>query len=208
MTSFETCNVEDFVAEATPQSGSLEEAASTQEILIQQIEGYLNRLKAAICADLDTLQAGTFLGLSDTPGSYAGAAGDVATVNAGETALEFTTPGGGGGLPDLVVGVETSSGRQVDGNDTFFKLIDIGTLPNATTTTTAHGIGAAFALVHAYGVGNDPGTPNSIPLIFATTGAAANTVWFYTDATNVNVVAGTNRTAYTNNYVVLEYYYL
>ena len=38
----------------------------------------------------------SFLSLTDTPSSYAGAAGKVATVNALETALEFTTPGGGG----------------------------------------------------------------------------------------------------------------
>lgn len=187
MTSFdfdlEACNVEDFSAEATPQAGSLEEAASTQEILIQQIEGYLNRMRSAICADVQNLKEQI-------------------------DACDCSGGGGGAALPSLVEGVETSSGRQIDGNDTFFKLLDIGTLPNTTTTTTAHGIGAAFALVQAYGVGNDPGTPNSIPLIFATTGAASNTVWFFTDATNVNVVAGSNRTAFTNNYVVLEYYYL
>lgn len=34
----------------------------------------------------------TFLGLTDTPGAYTGAAGDVVSVNGGESALEFTTP--------------------------------------------------------------------------------------------------------------------
>lgn len=38
---------------------------------------------------------GTFLGLTDTPASYAGQAGKVTTVNAGEDALEFTTAGAG-----------------------------------------------------------------------------------------------------------------
>ncbi len=56
MSSFEICTFEEFVAEATPQSGSLEEAASTQEILIQQIEGYLARLKVALCTDVQTLE--------------------------------------------------------------------------------------------------------------------------------------------------------
>jgi hypothetical protein len=211
-----SCDLEPFVADVTPQAGSLQEAASAQELTIQQLQGYLQRLKTAICTDIQDLQAQidavvgatSFLGLSDTPASYAGAAGDVVSVNAGETALEFTTPAGGGGLPDLADGVEVSSGRMVVGNPTFFKLVDIGNLPNTTTTTTAHGIGAAFALVHAYGVGNNPTIPNSIPLIFATTGAASNVVWFYTDATNINVVAGINRSAFTNSFIVLEYYYL
>lgn len=57
MSSFEICNFEEFVAEVTPQSGSLEEAASASEILIQQVEGYLQRMKAAMCADVLALEA-------------------------------------------------------------------------------------------------------------------------------------------------------
>ncbi len=56
MPAVEVCQTEDFVAEATPQIASLEEAASTQEILIQQLEGYLNRLREATCLDLTSLQ--------------------------------------------------------------------------------------------------------------------------------------------------------
>lgn len=37
-----------------------------------------------------------FLGLTDTPNSYSGQAGKVATVKTDETGLVFTTPGGGG----------------------------------------------------------------------------------------------------------------
>lgn len=56
MSSFEICNFEEFVAEVTPQIGSLEEAGSAQEILIQQVEGYFQRMKAALCADVTNLQ--------------------------------------------------------------------------------------------------------------------------------------------------------
>ena len=56
MSSFEICNMEDFVAEVTAQAGSLEEAASTQEIFIQQAEGYLARMRAALCADILALE--------------------------------------------------------------------------------------------------------------------------------------------------------
>jgi hypothetical protein len=38
-----------------------------------------------------------FTGLIDTPSTYAGQSGQVVTVNASETALEFTTPAAGGG---------------------------------------------------------------------------------------------------------------
>lgn len=214
MTSFDTCNMEDFVAEVTPQPGSLEEAATAQEILIQQVEGYLQRMRAAICADLESLSGGggvtTFLGLTDTPAAYAAAAvGDVTSINAAKDALEFTTPAvPSGGLPDLVDNVEISSGRQVAGNDTFFKLRDIGALPNTATKTVAHNIGAAFALVDMWGVGNDPSAPSSIHLNFVTNSGTNNNVWIHTDGTNINIVAGTNRSNYSNSFIVLEYYYL
>jgi hypothetical protein len=76
---FETCEFEEFTSEATPQSNTLEEAASTMEILIQQIEGYLQRLKAAICADFTTVETqipvplDEFTELIDTPNTYVGA---------------------------------------------------------------------------------------------------------------------------------------
>ena len=38
----------------------------------------------------------TFVGLTDTPSAFTGQAGKVATVNTGETALEFATPSSGG----------------------------------------------------------------------------------------------------------------
>ena len=95
MSSFDLCNMDPFVAEVTPQAGSLEEAASTQEILIQQIENYLQRMKIAVCTDLEALAAssgsGAFLDLNDTPGSYAGAALLSVRVNAAETDLEFAS---------------------------------------------------------------------------------------------------------------------
>ncbi|HUW09393.1 MAG TPA: hypothetical protein VM537_06650 [Anaerolineae bacterium] len=40
----------------------------------------------------------TFVSLSDTPGSYVGQSGKSVRVNPGETALEFVTPGAGGGF--------------------------------------------------------------------------------------------------------------
>ena len=47
-----------------------------------------------------TLVASTnsFLGLGDTPSTYVGQAGKTAVVNSGETAIEFTTPAGGGDM--------------------------------------------------------------------------------------------------------------
>jgi hypothetical protein len=64
---------------------------------VQQLEGYLDALKLAICEDLQQIVeeccadvgVESFLELSDTPNSYAGAAGQLVVVNALETGLEF-----------------------------------------------------------------------------------------------------------------------
>ena len=55
--------------------------------------------------------SGTFLGLTDTPSSYAGHASKVVRVNAAETALEFATGGGGGDFLSLT---DTPSSFQAE----------------------------------------------------------------------------------------------
>ncbi len=54
-----TCQIEPFVAESTPQPGSLEEASTAGELFQQQIQDYLIRALEAICADLQELDAET-----------------------------------------------------------------------------------------------------------------------------------------------------
>ena len=54
-----TCQIEPFVAESTPQPGSLEEASTAGELFQQQIQDYLIRALEAVCADLQELDAET-----------------------------------------------------------------------------------------------------------------------------------------------------
>ncbi len=181
MTSFDICSFEDFIAEATPQSGSLEEAASTQEILIQQLEGYLNRMREAVCADVTNLQ----------------------------TQITNIVPGGG--LPDIPEGVEVPSGRQLNGINTFFKLIDCGTLGNNASVATPHNIvptapDTDFETVVGVGWAKDPGG-SQVPMTFAAS-FTTNSISFFLDATNVTTLVGANRTAFTTVWVLLEYYYI
>lgn len=197
MTSFEICNFEEFVAEATPQPGSLIEAASTQEILIQQIEGYLSRLNAAVCTDVSALQT------------------TITELTATVAALNCPPPNGGGGLPDLDDLVEVSSGREINGSPSFFKLIDVGALPNTANKAIAHGIVPAapftdFVVVSMTGGANDlVAAKFNLPLLWTAVSAfpATNNVSLYTDVTNLNVTTGRDQTAYTDCYVILEYFY-
>jgi hypothetical protein len=90
------CLVEPFRYQATPQPVG-DQGASSNQINEQAIEDYLNRLRTAICDGIQAiLDAGggvtSFLELSDTPDTYAGQAGKVATVNGAENALVFSTP--------------------------------------------------------------------------------------------------------------------
>ncbi len=50
------CDLEPFVAESTPQPGSLEEASTAGELFQQQVQAYLIRMREAMCADLEELE--------------------------------------------------------------------------------------------------------------------------------------------------------
>lgn len=211
MTSFDICNFEAFVAEVTAQAGSLEEAASTQEILIQQIEGYLTRMRDAVCADVnrlrDEIQAGTFLGLTDTPASYSGDAAKVAAVNAGETALEFIVPTLG--PPDIEFDLEVSSNRQVAPfgglEDSFLKLI-FTPLPNAMAALFPHGIARPFTLVDLYGTGNNPNTLTAIPLPSVNTVFLGAGVSVHIQGPDIVINTGViNLSGFTDSFIILEY---
>ena len=52
-----TCQTEPFVADSTPQPGSLEEASTAGNIFQQQIQRYLQRMLDDICADFQALDA-------------------------------------------------------------------------------------------------------------------------------------------------------
>ena len=203
--------MEDFIAEATAQGGSLEEAASTQEILIQQVEGYLSRMRAAVCADVERLRseilAGTFLGLTDTPSSYSGDSAKVPAVNAGETALEFIVPTLG--PPDLELDIEVSSNRQVAPfgalEDSFLKMV-FTPLPNASVAFFSHGIARPFTIVSMYGTGNNPASLIQITLPSVNTAFLAAGVSIHIEGPDIVINTGVvNLSGFTDSYIILEY---
>lgn len=89
----------------------------------------------------------------------------------------------------------------------FRKVINFGTLPNAGTTTVAHGIdinaAVAFSFTRIYGTATDPNT-EFIPLPYASPTDADN-IELSVDVTNVSITTGSDRTGFTTTYVVLEY---
>lgn len=96
MTTARICEIEPFRYQATPVTG--DSGVSGNQINEQAIEDYLNRLREALCADIQPLVDGggggasTFLQLDDTPATYAGAAGEYVAVNGTQTGLKFISP--------------------------------------------------------------------------------------------------------------------
>lgn len=88
----------------------------------------------------------------------------------------------------------------------YRKVINFGALPNAGTTNVAHGltVNAAFSFTRIYGCSTDPVNFVYLPLPYASPTDADN-IELKVDATNVTIITGSNRTAFTTTYVVLEY---
>ncbi len=87
----------------------------------------------------------------------------------------------------------------------FRKLVNFGALPNTATKSVAHNIAptASYSFVKIYGCSTNPST-SYIPLPYASP-VLTNNIELNADATNVTITTGSNRSAYTITYVILEY---
>lgn len=79
--------------------------------------------------------------------------------------------------PDLVKGVEVASGRQVDGKDTFYKLIATEADLAVGSQGIAHGISTIARVVHMYGVA-ERDSAGGQDVTFANTDLASNGINF------------------------------
>lgn len=93
------------------------------------------------------------------------------------------------------------------GRGVYRKTFNIGALPNTSTLSTPHDIVLTdnLTFTRIYGVANDTAANTYLPLPYVSATAVANNIEVYVDATNINIVTGSNRTNYTTNYIVLEY---
>lgn len=90
----------------------------------------------------------------------------------------------------------------------YRKVISFGTLPNTGTTTVAHGItslstnGITFTRIR--GESKDPTSGTQIPLPYPSP-VLANNIELFVDNTNISITTGSNRSAFTNTQIILEY---
>lgn len=85
------------------------------------------------------------------------------------------------------------------------KVINFGALPNTGLKQVSHGItfDANFTLIHLYACATDPTNFTAFEIDHAE--PAPGYVWMFMDATNVNIITGSNRTSYTRCFVIIEY---
>ncbi len=85
------------------------------------------------------------------------------------------------------------------------KVIDFGALPNSTIKSVPHGIlvNSRFTLIHLYACATDPIGLTSFEIDHAE--PATGVTWMYMDATNINIITGSNRTSYTRVFVTIEF---
>lgn len=220
MTTRRTCDVEPFRYQATPQVG--DSNASAGQINDQFLEDYLNRMREAICADIDSIiaeccngggGASTFLELTDTPAAYAGAGGELVAVNAGATDLEFVpVPGAGtSGLhEDYSTSEQATNRKWIDNRTIYQKTIDFGLLPNTAAKNVVHGITALDFVIAWEAVAYDTtggGAGNTeFVLPAANTASLANQVQVQIIAAggSVQMRTGANRSAFYG-YITLFY---
>lgn len=109
--------------------------------------------------------------------------------------------------PSLDAGTATTpTYRQV-----FRMVVNFGVLPNTATKSVAHNIAVTstavgpFTFTRIYGCATNSTQTSFIPLPYASTSAVASNIELNADATNVNIITGSDRSAFTTCYVILEY---
>lgn len=82
----------------------------------------------------------------------------------------------------------------------FRKVVNFGTLPNAATTSIAHGISfnSSYIFTRIYGAATDQTGLNALPI-------PQQDLIVTVDATNVSVTTTSNYSSYNQTYIVLEY---
>ncbi len=97
---------------------------------------------------------------------------------------------------------------SINGRQIFRLVINFGALPNTTKISIPHNINMNqnFTFTRIYGVANNTSvTPSFLPIPYSSASSVANNIELSVDSVNVNITTGSNRSAYTTTYVILEY---
>ena len=99
---------------------------------------------------------------------------------------------------------ETAIGTWINGKPLYRKVVDTGTLPNNTTKSVSHGLSNLRNIIHIYGAAKNTSNGITFPLPFPSTQANAP-IYVYADNYNIIIGTATDRTVFSESYIVLEY---
>lgn len=122
----------------------------------------------------------------------------------GDTGSQGSQGPAGQGVVDYSTNEVDTGVKWVDGSTLYRKVINFGALPNASQKSMAHGV-SGINLHKMTGIARNPGTGITfiLPTLSTSFGAC---ITMYADNTNVYIdTQSTNRSAYTECYVILEY---
>lgn len=94
-------------------------------------------------------------------------------------------------------------------HDIFRKVVDCGALPNTATKVVAHGITGidnGWMFTRIYGTAREPAGAGLRPFFIPLPNSGAYQVEVMVDTTNINITTIANLSAFTQTYVVLEYW--
>lgn len=94
-------------------------------------------------------------------------------------------------------------GKWIDNRTLYRKIINTGSLPNNTVKNVAHGISNLRRAVKLYGYAFRSSNSITIPLPYAST--AEWTVGLNVADSNISITTFSDRTPYTESYVIVEY---
>ena len=96
-------------------------------------------------------------------------------------------------------------GTWIDGKTLYRKVVNFGALPNATTTTVAHGISNLGVVTDIKGIATNSATGKRFPLPYSSTTLVDNNIDFSCNNTDITITTGVDRTGLDICYVILEY---
>ena len=94
-------------------------------------------------------------------------------------------------------------GKWIDNRTLYRKIINTGSLPNNTAKNVAHGISNLRRAVKLYGYAFRSSGSTTLPLPYAST--AQGMVQLHVANTGVVITTWSNRTTFTESYVIVEY---
>lgn len=100
-----------------------------------------------------------------------------------------------------VAGTEFKLPKTYGGSQVYGKYINVGALPNSTSTTDAHGISGIGTVLELRGTAVSSGTTYPLPYAHTT---STSSIRLQSDATNITIVTTADYSGYTG-IVYMEY---